>query len=142
MDLYTPYLDDARVKTVREFCQDKVHVRGSVAAIEAIVSNLLTNSVKAFKRKEAELGNRTLLVRTAVTEYGAQIRVSDSGLGIDEGLGNTIWLPGVTIDEDGTGICLTIVWDTVADPGGNIGFSPHGEMGGAEFIIELPRVES
>ena len=65
--------------------------------------------------------------------------MSDSGPGIEEGLGETIWLPGITVDEDGTGFGLTIVRDTVAQLGGRIGSVSRGELGGAEFMIELPR---
>lgn len=142
VNLYEPYLHDARVKIIREFSPDTIWVRGSVAGIEAIVSNLLTNAVKAFKRKDAALGNRTLLIGTIAAESGVVIRVADSGPGIREGLGDTIWLPGVTIDEDGTGIGLTIVRDAVADLGGKVGFVSPGKIGGAEFLIELPRIES
>ena len=142
VNLYEPYLHDARVEIIREFSPDTIWVRGSVAGIEAIVSNLLTNAVKAFKRKDAALGNRTLLICTTAAECRVEIRVADSGPGIKEGLGDTIWLPGVTIDEDGTGIGLTIVRDAVADLGGKVGVVSPGTMAGAEFLIELPRLES
>jgi signal transduction histidine kinase len=140
VDLYEPYLKDSRVETILEFCDGSVKVRGSVAAIEAIMSNLITNAVKAFKRKEEQLGDRTLIIRTTVAGERVEIRVSDSGPGIEEGLGETIWLPGITVDEDGTGFGLTIVRDTVAQLGGRIGSVSRGELGGAEFMIELPRV--
>jgi len=35
---------------------------------------------------------------------------------------------------------LTIVKDCVADLGGKVQAIPHGELGGAEFIVELPLV--
>ena len=139
IDLFAPYLDDARVETTRQFCDEAVNVRGSVAAVEAIVSNLITNAVKAFKRKETELADRRLTFATTAFEGHVEIRVSDSGPGIDERLGDTIWLPGVTIDEDGTGLGLTIVRDTVADMNGQIGFLARGQLEGAEFIVEIPR---
>ena len=136
--LYEPFLEDARVETVLEFCDDAVNVRGSVAAIEAIISNLITNAVKAFKRKKTQLADRKLVIRTAIVGERVQVFVSDSGPGIDARLGDTIWLPGVTADADGTGFGLTIVRDTVAHLGGQIGPVSRGKLGGAEFIIELP----
>ena len=136
--LYEPFLEDARVETILEFCDDSVNVRGSVAAIEAIISNLITNAVKAFKRKTTQLGDRKLVIRTTVVGERVQVRVSDSGPGIDKELEDSIWLPGVTADDDGTGFGLTIVRDTVAHLGGDIGPVSRGTMGGAEFIIELP----
>ena len=48
-----------------------------------------------------------------------------------------IWLPGKTTREGGTGLGLTIVRDSVADLGGKVNVIPKGELGGAEFIVEL-----
>ena len=70
------------------------------------------------------------------------ISVLDSGPGVQARLGDRIWLPGVTSDENGTGLGLTIVRDTVEDLGGSTQVVLQGELGGAEFIIELPRAES
>ncbi|GAG05310.1 unnamed protein product, partial [marine sediment metagenome] len=39
---------------------------------------------------------------------------------------------------NGTGLGLTIVRDTVTDLGGTVDALEKGELGGAEFIIELP----
>ena len=65
----------------------------------------------------------------------------DNGPGIQKDLGDSIWLPGVTVDEDGTGIGLTIVRDMASDLGGRVLALPCGELGGAEFIVELPCVK-
>ena len=83
VDLFQPYLQDAQVETVCEFADVTPLVRGSVAAIEAIVSNLITNSVKAFKRRGARLGDRTLALRTTTVADHVLICVLDSGPGID-----------------------------------------------------------
>ena len=137
--LFKPYLQDARVETVCELSDEAARVRGSVAAVEAIISNLITNSVKAFKRQDARLADRRLVVRTAVTSDHVFIVVLDSGPGIQRRLVDRIWLPGVTSDENGTGLGLTIVRDTVSELGGRVNAVPNGELGGAEFLIELPR---
>lgn len=142
VELFEPYLHDARIETICELSDDSTQVRGSVAAIEAIVSNLITNSVKAFKRPDAKLADRKLVVRTTAIEEHVLISVLDNGPGIKKGLVDRIWLPGVTSDENGTGLGLTIVRDTVAELGGRAKAIPSGELGGAEFIIELPRVVS
>ena len=62
--LFDPYLKDARVQTTCELSDEAAPVHGSGAAVEAIISNLITNSVKAFKRPDAQLGDRRLVVRT------------------------------------------------------------------------------
>ena len=78
-------------------------------------------------------------MRTSVTNDRVLINVLDSGPGIPIRLGDSIWLPGVTSDENGTGLGLTIVRDTVKGMGGNATAVPTSELGGAEFIIDLPR---
>lgn len=140
LSLFDPYLQDARVQTDYHFSDNAGQVHGSVAAIEAILSNLITNSVKAFKRPDAELGNRRLVVRTDVVGNNVLIAVLDSGPGITVKPVEDIWLPGFTTDENGTGLGLTIVRDTVAELRGHAGVIPQGELGGAEFTIEIPRV--
>ena len=68
------------------------------------------------------------------------IVVLDSGPGITATPVERIWLPGFTSDENGTGLGLTIVRDTVTELGGRATVIPQGELGGAEFTIEIPRV--
>ena len=138
--LLDPYLKDARVQITYQLSFDIGNVHSSIAAIEAILSNLITNSVKAFKRPDAELGNRQLVVRTQVAGDNVLIAVLDSGPGITTSPPERIWLPGFTTEENGTGLGLTIVRDTVAELGGHAGVIPQGELGGAEFTIEIPRV--
>jgi C4-dicarboxylate-specific signal transduction histidine kinase len=64
--------------------------------------------------------------------------VSDTGPGIVDVKLSEIWLPGITSSNTGTGLGLTIVRDTVRDLGGNVFATANGELGGAEFTIDLP----
>ena len=136
--LLDPYLQDARVQVMLEFSEESGQVHGSIAAIEAIISNLITNSVKAFKRPDAQLNAREIVIRTTVTDKRIVIVVLDNGPGVKTRPTDRIWLPGVTTDENGTGLGLTIVRDTVDELGGSTNVLPTGELEGAEFIIELP----
>ena len=139
VNLFDPYLRDARIQFSCELAEENVQVNGSVAAFEAIMSNLITNSVKAFRRANSNLAERRLAIRTSVTQQHVLITVLDSGPGIPSRLGDRIWLPGITSDENGTGLGLTIVRDTVSELGGTASVTETGELGGAEFLIELPR---
>lgn len=138
VQLFEPYLQDAQIEIVRDFCDGEAQIFGSLSAIEAIVSNLITNSVKAFRRTGAPLAGRKLTVRTKTEGNFVLISVLDNGPGIDQRLEDKIWLPGVTSDENGTGLGLAIVRDTVADLGGRADAKCKGELGGAEFIVTLP----
>ena len=134
------YLNDARVETTYQLSYEAGLIHSSIAAIEAILSNLITNSVKAFRRPDAELGNRRLVVRTELVGDNVHIVVLDSGPGIKARPVERIWLPGFTTEENGTGLGLTIVRDTVAELGGHAGVIPQGELGGAEFTVKIPHV--
>ena len=136
--LLGPYLEDARIDVTRTLSDDDPQVQGSVADIEAIMSNLLTNAVKAFKTPDAGLRDRTVAVRSSVARGRVLIRVLDNGPGIRPQLKDRVWLPGITSDENGTGLGLTIVRDTVVGLGGEVQAIARGELGGAEFIIDLP----
>ena len=138
LTLFEPYLQDARIDIVCSLSDDSPQVQGSVADIEAILSNLLTNAVKAFRTRDARLRDRTVAVRSSVAGGRVQIGVLDNGPGIRPQLANQVWLPGITSDENGTGLGLTIVRDTVDDLGGTARAIARGELGGAEFIIDLP----
>ena len=140
MLLFEPYLQDARIEITYQMTDQPAHIHGSVASIEAIISNLVTNAVKAFKRQGVQLLPRKLLVRTSVTEREVLVSVLDNGPGIPARLISRIWLPGVTSDENGTGLGLTIVRDTVTALGGRVEAIASGEFGGAELIVQLPRV--
>ena len=51
LTLFEPYLLDAHIEIVREFSAEPGQVRCSISAIESVLSNLITNSVKAFQAR-------------------------------------------------------------------------------------------
>ena len=140
LDLFQPFLEDAQITTRMELVDATPHVRGSAAAIEAILANLLTNAVNALSSEGAS-PIRGIVIRTELSgENRLLLRVLDSGSGI-VGLGiEDIWLPGRTTRLGGTGLGLTIVRDTVTDLGGKVYALAQSDLGGAEFSIELPLV--
>ncbi len=139
LELFEPYLTDAHVALTCDLCDEDVHILASISAVESILSNLIINSVKAIKRQDGRPGQRKLTVRTQVVGDTVLVIVLDNGPGIPNRMASQIWLPGITSDENGTGLGLTIVRDTVIQLGGRVESNPSGELGGAEFTIELPR---
>ena len=111
---------------------------GSVAALESILSNLITNAVNAFTQQQQAQLERTILVTTQVSENSLLISVKDNGPGIVELPVEEIWLPGRTSIPGGTGLGLTIVKDAVTDLGGDVQAIANGELGGAEIVVTLP----
>jgi C4-dicarboxylate-specific signal transduction histidine kinase len=115
-------------------------IRGSVALLEAILVNLMTNALNAFNLKDAPCQNRQIMVRTELATSHLEIRFMDNSVGIKSLELDEIWLPGRTTTPGGTGLGLTIVKDSVTDLGGKIWAIENGDLGGAEFLISLPLV--
>jgi signal transduction histidine kinase len=112
------------------------YVRGSAAALEAVIANFIVNSIRAFD--ERQVGNRQILIRTYPSQGWLILRFIDNGPGIETIDLKDIWSPGESGYERGTGLGLTIVRDTIRDIGGTVDVEAHGEMNGAEFIISIP----
>ncbi len=147
VDLLRPYFELRHVRERYEFEQVDLWTWGSRAAFEAVLTNLITNSLQAFARgdlvstdvtSDDAAEDRLILFRTKL--HGRRIRLSvmDNGPGITGLSVEDIWLPGKTTTERGSGIGLTIVKDVIADLGGSAEAVAHGELGGAQFIMELP----
>ncbi|NJM66742.1 MAG: histidine kinase [Acaryochloris sp. RU_4_1] len=141
-DLFQPFLEEAKVDVKRVLADSTPSVRGSIALVEAILVNLMTNAINAFNDKNAFCEQRQIMICTELTTTHLKLRFLDNGSGIKGIELDEIWLPGRTTTTGGTGLGLTIVKDSVADLGGQIWAIPNGELGGAEFMINLPLIES
>jgi signal transduction histidine kinase len=145
LEIFRPHLASAEVVIETELADSAPTVRTTVSAIEAIVANLLANAAYAFTVPRAEpIEDRTILIQTSISDHLVTISVFDNGPGIDTAkiALEDIWLPGNTTRENGTGLGLTIVRDVANDLGGSTYAKAVGELGGAEFHIELPRAQS
>ena len=138
LGIFDPILQDAKISASRQSADAEYYIQGSVALVEAIITNLLTNSVQAFNREGSHVANRTIVIATEVSGTSLLIDFRDSGPGITDIKIDEIWLPGRTTVAGGTGFGLTIVRDAVADLGGTVRAIPRGDLGGAEFIVKLP----
>jgi signal transduction histidine kinase len=136
VEIFAPFLEGRKVQLELEFESDgEPYLRGSEAAVESIVTNLINNSLTAFERSET--ANRKILIRTRIVDNSWQMQVADNGPGIVGISIRDIWLPGQTLRPGGTGLGLTIVRDTLVDLGGTADAVAHGELGGATFTIRL-----
>jgi C4-dicarboxylate-specific signal transduction histidine kinase len=64
--------------------------------------------------------------------------IADNGPGIRAIKLEDIWLPGHGTTDRGVGLGLTIVRDIVNDLDGRIAAQAKGELGGAQFTVDLP----
>ncbi len=135
-ETFKPFLDGRNVQVTFELADGTPYLRGSEAAIESIITNLLNNSVAAFERSGTH--DRRVCFRTKSVSDGLELRALDTGPGIEGITLADIWLPGETTQGNGTGLGLTIVRDTVVDLGGRVNALAKGELGGAEIILTIP----
>ena len=136
-ELFTPLLEQAKIVFDIEFDGDKPAIQGSIALIEAIATNLITNSIHALTKTDSRMVNRLISVSGEMRDDSVLIVYSDNGPGISLDI-EDIWLPGKTTNPQGTGLGLTIVRDSIQDLHGSIKAVSHGKLGGAEFTIEFP----
>jgi signal transduction histidine kinase len=107
--------------------------------IEAVLINLITNAVHFMGQSKAR--KRKISVETSADDGWIELCFADTGPGIPSRLGSDVFLPFETTKEDGTGLGLTIVRDTVESYRGSIALSDH-KLGGAAFTIRLPSRKS
>ena len=135
--LFEPFLQDSRIVHEIHYCEGRPRVWGSVAALESVLSNLLTNAITAFLEHPIN-EERKIVIGTQMLPGNLLISVSDSGPGIVNLPIEEIWLPGRTSTPGGTGLGLTIVRDTVDELGGHVDALANGPLGGAFLTVYLP----
>jgi C4-dicarboxylate-specific signal transduction histidine kinase len=135
-DMFQPFFRGRSVECSLELALGDPWLRGSEAAVESVITNLLNNRLAAFETAGSQ--NRRISIRSSYLQDDLVVVVSDSGPGIEGIALRDIWLPGVTTRPNGTGLGLTIVKDTVIDLGGRVGAVEHGVFGGAEITVRLP----
>jgi C4-dicarboxylate-specific signal transduction histidine kinase len=136
IELFQPFLKTRDTQITTEFGSGQPYLRGSIAAVESVITNLFNNSLFAFERNPP--GERRIIIRTIISTDFLEICVFDNGPGIEGISTQDIWLPGQTTTKNGTGLGLTIVRDAITDLGGKVDAVAKGELGGAEILIDLP----
>ncbi len=133
---FEPFIEGRDVNIDTDLADARPYLRGSEAAIEAIITNFLNNSLVALETVAQKA--RVIKFTTKIEGDTVLLCVTDNGPGIEGVSASDVWLPGVTTRLNGTGLGLTIVRDTVKDLGGHVEAIATGELGGAEFRVILP----
>ncbi|MHC2067648.1 ATP-binding protein [Bremerella sp. T1] len=136
LNTFQPFLNGRGVEVQLILCSGEPYFRGSDAAFESIITNLINNSLAFFEKAGTQ--NRRIAINTQVVKDVLVLSVSDNGPGLVDIRPRDIWLPGQSTRDGGTGLGLTIVRDTVVDVGGKVNASESSELGGVEIIIEIP----
>ncbi|TVS19307.1 MAG: histidine kinase [Planctomycetaceae bacterium] len=122
------------------FVPPRPHLRviADLVQLRQVVLNLLLNALEATPLEGAV---RLEIARKSDENHDDSIciRVSDSGHGLPDHLGNRIFDPFVTTKETGIGLGLSISRRIVEDHGGQI-TAANSPQGGALFTVRLPLV--
>lgn len=117
--------------------KDNIQLIGKRKFIEDVLSNLITNSVKALKNEP----NKKILCESYITENNLHIIFSDNGAGVDSSIADTMFeiFKTTTAEEGGAGLGLFIARSRMNALSGSIEyidsvFSPKG----ASFLLSLP----
>jgi PAS domain S-box-containing protein len=117
-------------------------VRCHPKQIEQVFMNLLVNAYQAIEARAGAGGGGTgeIVLRTAVTDAGVLISVSDDGTGISPEHVDRIFEPFFTTKEvgEGVGLGLSTTFEIVRRHGGTIRALAR-EGGGTTFEVSLPR---
>lgn len=112
---------------------------------ESIFVNLIVNAVWAMRQKPT--GERSIRIGVHDQPDSFQIVFEDSGFGLEAGTEGQVFEAGFSTkrntrgEQEGTGMGLFIVKSFVEEnSGGTIQAFAKGDLGGARFVIQVPRV--
>ncbi|ROU08155.1 sensor histidine kinase [Lysobacter enzymogenes] len=140
--LWQPILKDAKISLRLDLHNEAGSVIfGAEALIETIITNCLTNAVRAFEEPGARTRDREVIIRSIVEGQTIAIEIEDNGPGFGMSL-DDIWLPGKTTHHSGTGFGLTIAKDSALDLGGTYSATSGSRELGAKFRFVFQRFQS
>ena len=141
LHLFHPRIDEEAVQLDLVIPEQTLFVLGDNARLEQVVVNLVKNALDALQ--SAELKQLTIEMREDKYFNQLQLKVSDSGTGIDPVLLDNLFDPFVTSKPigDGLGLGLAIVKSIMRDLNGKI-WAENNRQGGATFVLRLPLLET
>lgn len=128
-------IDRANVKVECPTTQTRVAV--DPGELQAIILNLLNNALY-WAQQNGRKPRVELKVRRTPSGERVRVTISDSGPGVDDEDARKVFLPGVTRKAGGIGMGLTVAAEIVSEYGGQMSLEPHGSLGGATFMFDLP----
>ena len=134
VDLTQPMLHEAQNIRLHTAIQPVPRVRGNVADLRRVFTNLIVNAIEAMPTG-GELW-------VALEEHNGTVRaqVADTGMGIPLEQQKKIFYPYFSTKAKGTGLGLSGAQRIVLSHGGNI--RVQSEPGkGTRFIVEIPKIE-
>jgi len=136
---HRPLFQNARLAFTVHRSQNPLWMQGDGARIAQVIGNLLTNAAKF-----TSAGGAVTLTVAATSASTAEIRVSDTGMGISSDLLPHLFEPFMQAEntlersKGGLGLGLVLVKSVVEMHGGSVEPHSDGPGSGAEFVVRLP----
>lgn len=105
--------------------------------LDTVLLNLLSNAIY-WLGKSAEGRRLEILGKLGSAGKRIEIRVDDSGPGVEATDAESIFLPGITKRPRGIGMGLTIAAEIVSEHNGHLALVQPGRLGGASFTFDVP----
>ncbi len=133
-DLLHSLAEKANVQLVTTISKEPVRIDGDSAQIQQVVTNLVTNAIAAMP----DGGTATISLDRASDQH-VQLKISDSGVGIDPEDVDRVFEPFYTTKDvgHGTGLGLSIAYGIIREHGGDIKVESQPGRG-STFIITFP----
>jgi two-component system sensor histidine kinase AtoS len=120
------------INFAKDFDADIPEICADPGQLQQVFLNLILNATDAIREQGA------ISIKTAATPDGfVEIRISDTGQGIDPKALGMVFNPFFTSKSKGTGLGLAICKRLIEQQGGTISALNNPE-GGATFVITLP----
>ena len=136
VDLYTNM--DKNVTITFNLTEDQSVISADQGRLRQVFNNVIKNALDACQQGE----DLTLSISTAYVSLPAmdymEIRIRDSGSGVNRDIMSTVFEPYVTTKQKGTGLGLAIVKKIVEEHGGLVWIRNNADGPGACVVIRLP----
>lgn len=111
-------------------------ITGDEKKLRQVFNNLLTNAIDA--NSEGKEHNLKISAKMIEADKVLEIRVFDSGAGIDTSIINNLFEPYITTKKKGTGLGLAIVKKIIDEHMGCVWLENNEEQKGACAVVRLP----
>lgn len=125
-------LPEAKVTIEKHFAPDIDLIKGDLNQLQEVFLNLLINAHQAMPT-----GGKVTITTKKCQDSFVEVRISDTGTGINPKDMKNIFMPFFSTKKEGTGLGLSICYNIIKNHNGNIDVESQPGQG-TTFIIKFP----
>jgi len=135
LELLQTEIRQKKIKLQLDLSKDVLDVNVDAVQVEQVIINLINNSIDALD--ETPEDKRSLLLKTTKAQGNAELRISDTGMGMGPEEVDAAFDSFYTTKSDGLGVGLSISRSIIESSGGKIGLQANAG-GGMTSYFSLP----